>query len=139
MQLFPEDNGAEFSPDRKYRYALWRIWDKTLPLVMFIGVNPSKANEDETDNTILVVKGYAKRWGYGGLYMMNLFAIVSTNPDVLKSDPDPLGDNDGWLERVAPKCKKVIFAWGNFKQARERAKVVIQMFPNAEALYINKN
>lgn len=27
-------SGAEFSPDRKYRYALWRIWDQSRPLVI---------------------------------------------------------------------------------------------------------
>ena len=44
MDLFGEKeeiNGAEFSEGRKYRYALWRIWDSSKPLVMFIGLNPS--------------------------------------------------------------------------------------------------
>lgn len=39
-----QDFGATFSGDRTYRYSLWRIWDRSLPLVMFIGLNPSKAN-----------------------------------------------------------------------------------------------
>ena len=39
------NKGAEFSPCKKYRYKLWRIWDDTLPLVMFIGLNPSTADE----------------------------------------------------------------------------------------------
>lgn len=40
-----ENNGAKFSEDRNYRYALWRIWDESKPMVMFIGLNPSTANE----------------------------------------------------------------------------------------------
>ena len=34
--------GAELSPCRRYRYALWRIWDDSKPAVMFIGLNPPK-------------------------------------------------------------------------------------------------
>lgn len=120
MQNLFEDNGAEFSACRQYRYALWRIWDKSLPLVMFIGLNPSTANELEPDPTITRVRGYADAWGYGGFYMMNLFALVTPKPEILRQHKDPLGDNDGWIERVYPKCKTVVFAWGDFKEARER-------------------
>lgn len=134
-----EYNFAEFSRDRKYRYALWRIWDNKKPLLMFIGLNPSKANESKPDNTITKVKKIAAYNGYGGFYMMNLFAIVSEKPSILKTDPDPLGDNDGWIERIAPRCQDVVFAWGNFKEAKERSEKIIQMFPSAFALTINKN
>lgn len=60
------DFGADFSNDRKYRYALWRIWDRTKPLVMFIGLNPSTANETENDPTIKSVGRISKNNGYGG-------------------------------------------------------------------------
>lgn len=131
MQLFADNSGAEFSKDRKYRYALWRIWDEEKPLVMFIGLNPSKATEDANDNTISKVIKVARHNGYGGLYMMNLFAYITQYPDELKKCADPLGDNNGWLERIYPKCKNVVFAWGNFKQAKERSAEVIKLFPNA--------
>jgi hypothetical protein len=138
MNIF-ETAGASFSSGRKYRYALWRIWDQSKPIVMFIGLNPSTADENQLDPTLKRVKAMAIRWGYGGFYMMNLFAIVSPYPEVLKTDPDPLGENDGWIERIAPKCHKIIFAWGTFKEAEERAKTVIAMFPDAECLQLNKN
>lgn len=138
MNLF-ENNGAEFSLCRKYRYALWRIWEPDKGLVMMVGLNPSTANETQADPTIKRVEAMVKGWGYGGFYMMNLFAIVSADPQVLKIHPDPLGDNDGWIERIACKCKLVVFAWGNFKEAAERSKKVIEMFPDAHALHINKN
>ena len=74
QMLFKEfESGAEFSPDRKYRYALWRIWDKSNPLIMFIGLNPSKANELKDDPTIRRVRRFAFDWGYGGVYMINYF------------------------------------------------------------------
>jgi hypothetical protein len=129
-------SGAEFSPCGNYRYALWRIWDTTKPKVMFIGLNPSTANEFRDDPTIRRVKAMAKNWGFGGVYMMNLFAWVTAYPNEC---PDPVNGNDAWLSKIATKCSDVIFAWGNFKEAQERAKKVIEIFPQAKALHINKN
>lgn len=138
MNLF-ENNGATFSPCRQYRYALWRIWDETKPVIMFIGLNPSTANENEPDPTINTVKALSTNWGYGGFYMMNLFAIVSPDPEVLKTHPDPLGDNDGWLEQVSMKCDDVVFAWGAFKEAKERCQKIIDQFPDALCIKILKD
>jgi hypothetical protein len=73
--------------------------------------------------------------------MMNLFAFVTAYPQELKKCADPLRDNNRWLEEIlgGSKCEKIIFAWGSFKGAQERAKEVIKMFPGAYALHINKN
>jgi hypothetical protein len=134
-----ENKGATFSSCRQYRYALWRVWDKSKPLVMFIGLNPSTANEHEPDPTIQTVSALSDNWGYGGFYMMNLFAIVSSEPKVLKTHPDPLGDNDGWIEMVATKCKDVVFAWGAFKEAKARCQKIIDQFPDALCIQILKD
>lgn len=139
MDLFNSNNsGATFSDDRKYRYALWRIWDER-PLAMVIGLNPSKATENRNDATISKLVKVIKHNNYGGFYMMNLFAIISTEPEILKTDIDPLGDNDGWLEKIAHKCERIVFAWGNFKEARERSADVIKMFKEPYCLFQNKN
>ena len=45
-------SGAVFSDCRKFRYALWRMWDEDKPLVMIIGLNPSTADEKVNDPTI---------------------------------------------------------------------------------------
>jgi hypothetical protein len=139
MDLFEDnDNGATFSENGRYRYALWRIWDSEKPLIMFIGLNPSTANQTADDPTIRRVKRFAKDWGYGGVYMMNLFSYVTAYPEELKKCDDPLGDNDGWLEKIAEKCDKIIFAWGNFKEAKERSTEVMRKF-KGYALLINQN
>lgn len=132
------EKGAEFSECRNYRYALWRIWDKTKPYVMFIGLNPSTADENTDDPTTRKVTKFAKDWGFGGMYMMNLFAWVTPHREELKMCEDPLGENDGWLEEVAEKCDKIIFAWGSFEEAEERAVDVVAMF-EGYALKINMN
>jgi hypothetical protein len=135
--LFQNHNGALFSPCRKYRYKLWRVWDNTKPMITFIGLNPSTANETSDDPTIRRVITFAKTWGYGGVNMMNLFAWVSPHPQDLKTVEDPLGDNDKLLKAVAEQSAAIVFAWGTFKEAQGRGKDVKRMFPDALALGIN--
>ena len=132
-------SGAAFSACRNYRYALWRVWDNAKPRVMFIGLNPSTANEITDDPTIRRVVKMARNWGFGGVYMLNLFAWVTSYPDELLKCKDPINGNDAWLIKMADLSGEIIFAWGNFKEAQERAKKVIAMFPNAKALQINMN
>lgn len=139
MENLFEDQGACFSPCRKYRYALYRIWDLQKPYIMFIGLNPSTANETNDDPTIRRVIRFAREWGYGGIWMTNLFAWVSAYPEDLLTCEDPLGRNNEMLLKVRKTCDDVLFAWGNFKQAKQRAEEVIKMFPDAKALIINKD
>ena len=80
LTLFPLIyTDATFSDDRVHRYALWRIWDESLPKVLFIGLNPSTATETKNDPTIRRCMGYAKDWGYGGYIMGNIFAFRSSD------------------------------------------------------------
>lgn len=140
MKSLFEENGAEFSPCRKYRYILWRVWDSSRPLIQFVGLNPSTASEDMDDPTMRRVKGFANSWGYGGVYMTNLFALVSSNPKDLLSSVDPIADNDKYLLEAKEKCQgEVLFAWGTFKEAAERAKVVCQLFDAPLCLGYNNN
>src|SRR5687767_11368229 len=108
MKSFDHDiSGAEFSPCGNYRYKLWRIWDRALPKAMCIGLNPSKANAGKNDPTISNLITALKVLGYGGFYMMNLFAWISSNPNDLLTCGDPLGDNDYKLHEVERKCQDV--------------------------------
>jgi hypothetical protein len=131
--------GAHFSDDRLYRYALWRIWNEYKPLVMFIGLNPSKAHESKDDPTIRRVTRFAYDWGYGGFYMMNLFAFVTPYPRELQQCADPLGDNDHWLDDISLKCEMIVFVWGAFKAAKVRSQQVEKRFPGAYCIGTNKD
>jgi hypothetical protein len=134
------NQGAEFSPDRKHRYTLWRIWDESKPYAMFIGLNPSTADEVKNDPTVTRCLGYAKKWGFGGLYMMNIFAFRSTDPKKLKFVVDPVGEkNDYWLKKIAKDAGIVVAAWGNHGSFLERAKEVSTLIPKIHCLKLNKN
>ncbi len=125
----------------KYRYALWRIWDNSKPIVAFIGLNPSTADFVADDPTIRRVKGFSKAWGFGGIYMLNLFAWRSTDPKVLPTVEDPIGECDKWLLYPTKKIHTVVFAWGSNPaiKIKNRAARVSEMFPNAICLKKNKD
>jgi len=131
--------GAEFGQDRKYRYCLWRIWDLSKPRVMFIGLNPSTADDKRNDNTITKVMKIAKHNGFGGVYMMNLFPYVTPYPSTLYINDEANVINDEWLEKIYDKCKSVVFCWGNFREAIDRSVEVMKIFVHPKCLAKNKN
>jgi hypothetical protein len=136
MDLFGQTGSdAEFSECGNYRYWLKREWDSRKEKIMFIGLNPSTANAVTDDPTIRRVRGFARDWGYGGVYMLNLFAIVSPDPKVLVSHADPVGEFcDHFLRVMSKEVRTVAFAWGAFPEARKREQEVIAMFPDAICL-----
>jgi hypothetical protein len=124
LSLFPDRQSAEFSPCRRYRYSLWRRWDDG-PYVMFVGLNPSTADETQDDPTIRRCIGFARDWGYGGLCMANLFAFRATDPADMKAAADPVGpENDASLERLACEAGLVVAAWGVHGTHLDRARQV---------------
>lgn len=133
--------GADFSECGKYRYRLWRIWDKSLPKAMVIGLNPSTANGDTDDQTIGNLRRILSKLGYGGFYMMNCWAYIATKPEFLKINPMSEAWNNDLITITAVECQTIIFAWGNFKIIQEmgRDKELIEMFPNAKCFGFNKN
>jgi hypothetical protein len=131
--------GAVFSDDHKYRYMLYRIWDDTMPKAMCIGLNPSTANEEKNDATINRLIGALKQLGFGGFVMTNLFALISKKPEALRSNPDPVKDNDEWLKYASRNVDTIIFCWGNFPMATYRAKKIKLLFPKAKCFGKNAN
>jgi hypothetical protein len=135
--------GAVFSPCRRYRYLLWRIWSPCLPLLAVYGLNPSGANEFDDDRTSTRCIGFAVRWRMGGVVMANAFAWCDKSPDAMKRAIEPVGpDNDVWLKAMShsPRVGMNLIAWGNDGAHQGRAAHVINLLP--EKLYhlgITKN
>lgn len=117
---------AIFSPCRRYRYVLWREWDMHNPsYAMFIGLNPSTADETLDDPTVRRCIRFAKEWGYGALCMTNAFAYRSTNPEEMKQQSDPVGiDNGTWLKVNSLEAGVVVAAWGIHGTHMDRDKEV---------------
>lgn len=118
---FGFDSGATLSPCRRYRYRLWRSWGPREHRVVFVGLNPSTADETKDDPTIRKCIGFAKRWGFGALDMVNLFAWRSTSPSGLLTASDPIGpENDEAIQRACDDAHRVVWAWGRHNSAVRR-------------------
>jgi len=131
-----EDNGASFSPCRKWRYDLWRIWDPSLQRVAFIGLNPSTADETANDPTVTRCINYAKTWGYGGMHMLNIFGYRATDPKDMKSVEDPVGiGNTGVVTAIARECELIICAWGTHGGYRGRGKSMYHMLRSMKDIH----
>lgn len=123
LSLFASD-GAIFSPDRVYRYRLARRWlALSIPagadpsnrgkVVAWIMLNPSTADETRNDPTIRRCIAFSRAWGFGGLEILNLFAVRGTDPAVLSEHGDPVGpDNDAAIVAGTTGAGLVVAAWG---------------------------
>lgn len=119
------DFGAEFSPDRVFRYRLWRRWDHG-PMLLVIGLNPSTADETTDDPTVRRCLDYARRWGFAGLRMMNLFAFRATDPKAMLAAADPIGRENRSKIRTEARITvleggAVLAAWGNHGAHKEQS------------------
>lgn len=92
---------AEISPCGLYRYSLQRSWGCgfVLPFVM---LNPSTADANTDDPTIRRCIGFAKREGFSGIIVGNLYAFRATSPADLWKSTDPYGPgNNDALRKIA--------------------------------------
>jgi hypothetical protein len=122
---------AAFSPDRKHRYALWRTWDRSKSIVMFVGLNPSTADEVQNDPTVSRCIKYAEKWGFGGMIMSNIFAYRATDPGDMKAAADPVGsENDQWLLKLTDEASLIVAAWGNHAEHMDRGRAVMKLLEN---------
>lgn len=108
-----EGGDATFSTCRRYRYTLTRVWDEARPRIAWIGLNPSTADESRLDPTLRRVIRFSDDWGFGSFTMLNLFALRSTDPIVMKASVEPVGpENNHQICQHARAAAKVVAAWG---------------------------
>lgn len=145
--------------DGKYRYCLWRewrhekhnpanwrvidrelAWEEPKPCV-FIMLNPSTADGKADDATIRKCVGFASRWEYEKLIVINLFAYRATKPAELLRlyDVDnPVGDrNQAEVERAIHRAGRIVCAWGSHGRHLEQDRTMLGWLDKAgvERLY----
>jgi hypothetical protein len=124
--VFTPISDAMISDDGLYRYQLRRVWDPTLPILVYICLNPSVADSAKDDPSIRVMRSRARRLGYGGIVVVNLFAWRSTDPGVIAEAVylcdgtrapalfDPIGPENGrYIDEAVKEASLVVCAWGN--------------------------
>lgn len=120
-----------------YRFSLTRTWDESLGKVCWVMLNPSTADQVSDDPTIRKCIGFAKRWRYGSIWVVNLWAMRATNPRELRaavkryhhgeSDFDPSGGavNDDMISIAVRDARVVVAAWGAHANAIDRDRVAL--------------
>lgn len=157
---------AGISQDGLYRYWLTRDWSSLamtghsyaslapgvepmdelrrqvkLPFVMF---NPSTADKEEDDATIRKCIGFARRFGYGGIQVVNLYAFRARWPGDMwsahASGVDVVGPvNDRFIGNMARHSghlgyRDVVCAWGRLaEKSADRVKEVMRLLDVAGA------
>jgi hypothetical protein len=126
---------ASFSRDARYRYVLMRRWGNGAT-VTWVLLNPSTADARRDDPTIRRCIDFSRRWGFGAMEVVNLFALRTPHPAALRAASDPVGPgNDRALRRAIARGAAVVAAWGNHGALADRAQRVREVLP-AEVLVL---
>ena len=137
-------SSAEFSEDEKYRYWIKRVWDKEKEIGVFIALNPSKATELKSDQTMCNINNLALQWGWGGFYILNLFAFMSTDKQLMYKECNKIDNrNDSTIQKICSEANTIVLAWGEEKprlvklQANKIKTILTSL--NKEAYCLSKN
>ena len=134
-------NECVFSADRRYRYVLKHTWEPLFPpkLCTWIGLNPSIADETQLDPTLRRIRAFSAAWGYNGFIMINLFGLVSTDPDKLYAVDDPVGqENDRYILQAAQESDRIIVAWGVLGGIENRCHAVLAMLAGGDVMCLKE-
>ena len=115
-----------------YRYLLLRKWADG-PVLGIGMLNPSTADAERPDPTLLRCIHFASAWGFGGLIVFNPFALRSPSPKALLVAEDPIGPlNDNAICVALSKSHARLVAWGRPPHASliSRIKLVEQRILN---------
>jgi len=127
------ERGCILSDCGDYRLSLWREWDKSLPRVAALLLNPSTADHIVPDPTDTRIYTRAVSMGFGRYDIVNLYPLRSTEPDVLLTHPDPIGKKlngisaDGAILDAISAASMVWCGWGAHPAAASRAAEVMHL------------
>lgn len=128
----PMRRDAALSPCGTWRYDLPRVWDPSLPLLLAMLTNPSKADEETDDPTTAKVVGYARRWGYGSTVILNPHAYRDKTPANLWAAADAGVDivgpeSDRHITTWAARASVCLVGWGSLGRKRDRLRLAARL------------
>lgn len=142
------DTGAVFSECRRWRYHLHRRWADG-PAAVFLGMNPSTADEVKNDPTIERFYRRVRAWESEGLFenmglprpaaveVVNVFAWRQKDskmlPGLIAAGIDIVGPgNDGAIVSTCAQASAVVCGWGKPGHALlSRGPAVLQLLRRA--------
>ena len=134
-----------FSKSRSYRWILKRELPSGNKSVVFIGLNPSKANSVNNDRTLIRIINFCSRWNYKNIYVINLFGLISKSPFQLLKSKNPIGQNNDLITlKVLEFWNENIYCdlwlgWGDKGQLNRRDRVVLKLIKNLSNTKLKEN
>ena len=104
------------------RYDLSRIWDKSLPCILFIMRNPATMCSEKDDRIIKRIRELMETQlpQYGGFYVGNLYPYCSSSDPVLQNSifddkhfEQTESENIRKINAMAKDSSLIICAWGD--------------------------
>jgi hypothetical protein len=140
---------AVFSDCGLYRYRLDRDVDAPLlgpgGRVVFCCLNPSiagrvLAGREIGDPSATRMEGFTRSWGFTSFSIVNVFALVSTDPAVLAGmdRAEAVGpENDAYIQSAAVWADLIVAAWGSSypKALADRVAEVLAILRSAGPVY----
>ena len=134
-----------FSKCRSYRWILKRELLSGKKTIIFIGLNPSRANSSYNDRTLIRIINFSSRWSYKNIYIINLFGLISKSPLQLSKSNNPIGENNDLITlkslefwRENNNCD-LWLGWGDKGQLNGRDRKVLKLIKNYSNLKSNEN
>ena len=118
------ETNAVISDCGKYRYEQHREWDEKKKKGLFIMLNPSTADIHNNDLTTIRCMNFAKKWGYGGIMIGNIYPFRAKRPKHLRkwlnTSNNGLWENRKYnidaVNQMAEQADLIVCAWGcNYK------------------------
>lgn len=130
----PEHGHGCECPLATYRYELRRTWDASKRPLVVIACNPSIAGSLRDDPTCRLLYARADRMGCGGVRLLNVFALRSTDPRALKEalsqGRNPVGpENDEAIRCALEEHRedRLLLAWGGDATLLDRGRVIADL------------
>ncbi len=133
-----------FSECRSYRWILKKELLSGYKTIVFVGLNPSKANSINNDKTLTRIINFCLKWKYKNIYVINLFGLISKLPSKLSESIDPVGENNNLITlKVLDFWRKNIYCdlwlgWGDQGQLYDRDLIVLELIRNFSELESNQ-
>ncbi|MEO0340133.1 MAG: DUF1643 domain-containing protein [Bacteroidota bacterium] len=117
---------TQYIGDAKARYVLATEGERPL---LVIGLNPSKADDQSSDQTFSKVLGFAERAGFDGIMMMNLYPQRATQPKQLhkRRNSQFHQNNLNHLHKILVQNRdiQILAAWGAGLEIRKYLSVCL--------------
>ena len=91
MKISSLKGNCFISKKKEYRWNLTYEISKSKKEIIFIGLNPSLSDSFYLDNTTKKIIKICKNYNYGKISILNLFALISSDPKKLFTHKKPVG------------------------------------------------